>query len=1358
MAGEILQWQVIRWNRGQPVAWSMIGRRGDGQVGMSDPCFFMRWLCLLLPLWWIQVVGADDFFCAGFASDPANAGMQGEVAKLAQSRTEGMRSALVLFARFRGGASGWTQVPEWSQQIFDAERPGSFSHFYDAMSFGKLRVRGEVAPEIYESRDPAASYLADGSAEYGEYGRFALEILERADAEIDFSRFDSDGPDGISGSDDDDGIVDALFIVVASVPGNFLMGGATGMGELGFEEDFITDDVGSGGRRVRIMPARGTIQQGRNFAQTVGAMCHEYGHVLGLPDLYNTDFLQMEGGAPEEDSAGIGAWGLMGWGALGWNGTDGPNSFSAFCRMKLGWSPVVEVAQLQQRVELGDVGNGGKVVQVPLTYREFFLLEFRRAANYYDRHIPAEGLLIWHVTWEPGSEERPPHWGVDLECADGRWLDVGYPIGEEADPLLGGDNLDFWAHDGEYARQHGGNLGDGADPFDGVRFVAFTPETNPSSHSADGRVSIRVENIRFEEERVFADVQTAPLLIDVAEVVLQDEDGDSTAISGEELMLRVGLANRGGLNATDVEVRLRTDDPLVEIVRGETEFGDLGIGEKTFGVGSGFPMLRFGDGFVGVHTAELYLDVFANGGLVESRVVEIAAISPRQAVRNVAIRESEGNGDGLAQVGEFIHLEIELEVERPELLEFLEFSLRPLRAELVVGGTDHVRFGVQGERVLNEQSPEFLLPASLEVGESILFEFEVQSGFGSWLDTLAIELHPGADRTPPRVLGFGYRPLEEGLRIVLTERHVLDGSGLRGGRVLVYSYPDTVELTSIPLVLQEDQFEGIWATMESGTFLLRSEVEDVAGNVGLGDWQVVSLVEGGQAFPGTAGKWEAVGPFDSGQVASPHKVVFAPGNPEVLYAADTHALWRSWDGGDSWERTGMMRGENVWDIFVDAVDPMRVYVNLQAFVGVGSGVLASRDGGVTWRPMELGPFAALLAVDPVREGRIYARSEGGLILSGDGGATWEAPGIRDSRILYTGQLWEAGFLSVSADGGVPWDKIDLDLGFEPLVIDPLMEGGLYGVRENGLWHSVDFGAQWTYLDELPPHQEWDNWQLKIYDEGPYAWLIWNKKSVQRSRDGGRHWEEVPLPETGRDFSVYPHPRNPDGMFIHAIRAQKLWRTRDGGNSWEVSVAEPKSSPVGTLHFDHMGVLFAGSGHRHTDGEARAGLFLSADQGRSWEWQTDGIDWDQERHIDNVPVIESLFQDLGNPLFMLAYVGPTWWEVAGSYHTSSGLWYLQSEDGGENWQELRLTKGFRSVGHAEFERSERGERNYYIAGGGVGVLGSRDAGKTWEELDSGLPKTWGTSQVGGFALSPETEGVLYAAIENKVWISRDDGGE
>ncbi len=49
------------------------------------------------------------------------------------------------------------------------------------------------------------------------------------------------------------------------------------------------------------------------------------------------------------------------------------------------------------------------------------------SGQYYDRNIPGEGLLIWHVRHPPAAE-RASSPLVDVECADGRWLDAGYPL------------------------------------------------------------------------------------------------------------------------------------------------------------------------------------------------------------------------------------------------------------------------------------------------------------------------------------------------------------------------------------------------------------------------------------------------------------------------------------------------------------------------------------------------------------------------------------------------------------------------------------------------------------------------------------------------------------------------------------------------------------------------------------------------------------------------------------------------------------------------------------------------------------------------------------------------------------------
>ncbi|MFC1525236.1 hypothetical protein ACFL6X_00315 [Candidatus Latescibacterota bacterium] len=187
---------------------------------------------------------------------------------------------MVLFATFADDGAP-SAPPSWADELFDVTRPGSVSHFWDDMSFGLLQVEGEVgAPQVFVSSQPASAYIAVEPTRNGDFGRFAREILAAADEVVDFSRYDGDR----------NGLVDAVFIVLPSVPANFLRGPATGMAWLGIGFPYETDDRVDG-RRVRIDPFDGTLQQGSSFAETAATICHEFGHVLGLPDLWNTEFL-----------------------------------------------------------------------------------------------------------------------------------------------------------------------------------------------------------------------------------------------------------------------------------------------------------------------------------------------------------------------------------------------------------------------------------------------------------------------------------------------------------------------------------------------------------------------------------------------------------------------------------------------------------------------------------------------------------------------------------------------------------------------------------------------------------------------------------------------------------------------------------------------------------------------------------------------------------------------------------------------------------------------------------------------------------------------------------------------------------
>jgi M6 family metalloprotease-like protein len=192
-------------------------------------------------------------------------------------------------------------------------------------------------------------------------------------------------------------------------------------------------------------PHRATMRhQGRAWPIT-----HEFGHMLGLPDLY---------ARPEvPGQEGLGVWCTMSTG----HGRDGkPLHYSAWCKVQMGWLKPAEIdPRVKQKIVLGAVnGSTTECVKVPLRAdgSEYLLLENRRRIGF-DHDLPAEGLLIWRVI-------------------DGR------PVLEESHGIAG---------------PAGPGLHLPSIPYPSGSNTAFTPYTTPSSKSLKGGgLPVHITNIR----------------------------------------------------------------------------------------------------------------------------------------------------------------------------------------------------------------------------------------------------------------------------------------------------------------------------------------------------------------------------------------------------------------------------------------------------------------------------------------------------------------------------------------------------------------------------------------------------------------------------------------------------------------------------------------------------------------------------------------------------------------------------------------------------------------------------------------------------------------------------------------------
>lgn len=265
-----------------------------------------------------------------------------ESAKAAARPVTGQLRAVALFARFAGEDSGSETLPSWTAAIFDRQRQGSLSHYYNEMSAGQFQLDGQVISQWFSSRQSASHYVADNPAGYARFGHFVTEILD------------------------------------AAANGGFIT----------FRRDEHSQGIG------------GITQRASTCAEAVGTMAHEFGHALGLPDLVDASF----GPDGEDDSAGIGYWGIMGHGNRGWQESGGPTPFCAWSLEQLGWigeanTRLVTVDGRLQTAPLQDPRDGGNVYRLSSRGNSiYYLLEYRSPIDsYYDRHLPRAGVLIWQI-------------------------------------------------------------------------------------------------------------------------------------------------------------------------------------------------------------------------------------------------------------------------------------------------------------------------------------------------------------------------------------------------------------------------------------------------------------------------------------------------------------------------------------------------------------------------------------------------------------------------------------------------------------------------------------------------------------------------------------------------------------------------------------------------------------------------------------------------------------------------------------------------------------------------------------------------------------------------------------------------
>ena len=290
---------------------------------------------------------------------------------------------------------------------------GSVREYYREVTHGLIDIQGQVVGPFRMPK--TLSQYANGASGTGSVSpnarTMAKDAAVAANPSVNFVPYDNDS----------DGFVDAFIVIHAG---------------RGAEETGSGSDIWShkwnleGGAYV----ADGSTKIYSYLTVPedckLGVCAHELGHLLfGFPDLYDTD----------NSSEGIGNWCLMAAGSWN-NGGNTPAHPSAWCKCQQGWVTLENHTTNQSNLAIEDVKSGYKVHRLwknGTMGNEYFLVE-NRQKTLFDKYLPNQGLLIWHIDDAVSGNTNEAHYKVALMQADGnKDMELNHNRGDAGDSFPG---------------------------------------------------------------------------------------------------------------------------------------------------------------------------------------------------------------------------------------------------------------------------------------------------------------------------------------------------------------------------------------------------------------------------------------------------------------------------------------------------------------------------------------------------------------------------------------------------------------------------------------------------------------------------------------------------------------------------------------------------------------------------------------------------------------------------------------------------------------------------------------------------------------------------------------------------------
>jgi photosystem II stability/assembly factor-like uncharacterized protein len=305
----------------------------------------------------------------------------------------------------------------------------------------------------------------------------------------------------------------------------------------------------------------------------------------------------------------------------------------------------------------------------------------------------------------------------------------------------------------------------------------------------------------------------------------------------------------------------------------------------------------------------------------------------------------------------------------------------------------------------------------------------------------------------------------------------------------------------------------------SGNFTL------CVGTVGSGAW---TSPDGGES-------WQRVrsGLWGESRV---YGLAVHPREPRTLFAGADDGLYKSGDGGRSFERLDSpMNKMDVWKIAFDPSDPDTMFAGTRP-----AALFRSTDGGRQWQRLHVDmveecpnvgvPRVTALTVDPSDHHIIWAGVEvDGVRRSLDGGETWTriAGGLNDPDIH---------------------DVAVRTAGNRNTVLTSTPREIFTSTDKGESWQGLGVGKQFglPYCRSLALRTDDPNTVFVATGDAAAG----STGAIQRSKDGGQSWERLPLP-VEPNSPIWAFATNPAdaGRILACSHYGELYASQNAGDSW-----------------------------------------------------------------------------------------------------------------------------------------------------------------------------------------------------------------